>query len=300
MPLSLTNITQGSIADSTKGFLLDNKIASAFGMGSETDTFSNFITKFGSNSVFLPENKTFTIRSQNFFTTSIKFFPECSKVCNLLTKALIEKTQDNLKYFIQGVDVPALTVAHDEQEISTGFLGGSIAGHIIKPQNRTFEIKFLNTEFSLMDHVFYFWIKETVNNEWCYPLIDSSNKTLDIAHTAPFTKADITISFTSMKTNEVLHSVVLTNCFPITISMPQVSQDMRNEHFIRTVNFQFDNIYVDSTFVGSTWEDKLKNGLLDDVFNSFIGNKIKNTISIAENNISNNIMGNIGSVVNRQ
>jgi len=300
MAFSLTNISQGSIADSAKGFLLDNKIAGAFGLGSNNDTFSNFLTKFGTNSVFLPDKKTFSIRTLNFFTTSITFYPHVSKVCNLLAKALMDKVQDDLKFFIQGIDIPAITVAHDEQEVSTGFLAGAIAGHIIKPQSRTFDIKFLNTEFSLIDHVFYFWLKETVNNEWCYPLIDSKNKTLDIEDTAPFTKADITITFTSMKTNEVLHSIVLTNCFPYLISQPQLNQDLKNEAFVRSVSFQFDNIYVDSTFIGSNWEDRLKDGLLDDIFNSYIGNNIKNTINIAENNISNAVMDKIGFVTNRQ
>jgi hypothetical protein len=282
MPLNIANVSSDSLKSSVTGALLDNNIAAAFGLNSNNDNLLQFHNRFGTNSVFLPDKKTFVIRTLNYFSVGFKFYPVTSKVLNLFSLSLMAKTPDDLKYFVQSVSVPSIKVPQDTQTAGTGFMQGSIAGHIVAPSERTFNISFLNTEFSLHEHCFYYWLKETASNHWIYtqpPLLPGECR--------PYTKADILISFTSMKTNELLHSIILTECFPISISAPDVNQKMESDSPSRDVTFAFNNIYVNSPFIGDKWTSKLKSNVIQDIFNSYIGNKISDKLSLATGGASN-------------
>lgn len=298
MPLNISNVTQSGALDSIKSTLLDNNIAAAFGLNSNNDNLLQFHNRFGTNSVFLPDKKTFIIRTQNYFSVGFKFLPGNSKVLNLFGQSLLEKTPEDLKYFIQEVNLPNIRSYTREQQIGSGFMEGSIAGHIVIPSSRTFDISFLNTEFSLHEHCFYYWLKETTSNEWIYTVVDGDS---EFSNVRPFTKADILISFTSMKTNEQLHSIILTDCFPIEIKSPTINQKMDADSPWRAVTFAFNNIYVSSPFVGSNWQSKLKTNVIEDVFNSYAGNKISNAVTEKVSNTTNSFSNsNIGGIVNRQ
>lgn len=290
MPLQLTNLSSDSIASSVKNLVLDNSIASMFGLTSSNASPQGFHTRFGTNSIFLPDKKSFTIRTLNFFNTLFKFDPPYSnsKVISLISQALMEKTQDDLQFFIQDIDLPSLT--DDEGgEYGTGFIKGSFTGGIAKPTNRTFDITFLNTEFSLIDHCFYYWLKETMSNEWIYVNV-------------PYTKCDIHIQLISTKTSEVLNTFVLTNCFPYKIASPNIDQTMDTaESASRVVSFRCDNIYMQSTFDSQDWQSKLKSGMLDDIFNAYAGRKITNFISKTTSKLSTKFGDSVvGKTLNKQ
>jgi len=297
MPLNIANVTQSGAINSLKSAVLDNNIAAAFGLNSNNDNLLQFHNRFGTNSVFLPDKKTFVIRTVNYFSVGFKFLPDTSKVLNLFSQSLLAKTPEDLKYFVQEVELPNIRGSVQTQSIGSGFMEGSIPGHIVIPSSRTFDISFLNTEFSLHEHCFYYWLKETMSNEWVYTNIKDRS---EFSNCRPFSKADILVSFTSMKTNELLHSIILTDCFPIEIKTPEVSQKMDSTPS-RKVTFAFNNIYVSSPFVGDNWQSKLKTNVIEDVFNSYIGNKISNKITEAESKVVNKFEGSsIGGLTARQ
>ena len=294
MPLNISDVSSESIGNSLSTTLLDNNIAAAFGLNSSSDNLLQFYNRFGTSSVFLPDKKTFIIRTQNYFSVGFKFLPDTSKVTNLFSQSLMNKTPEDLKYFIQEVNLPNIKAPIDNPTGGTGFMQGSFAGHIVQPDQRIFDITFLATEFSLHDHAFYYWLKETVSNKWIY--IDN----LAMGQCRPYTKADITIQFTSMKSNEPLHSIVLTECFPIIIEAPKVNQKMEGEP-TRKITFAFNNIFVSSTFTGKNWPSKLQSNVIENVFNSFIGNKISDKISLVESKAANAVSNSpAGRVLNRQ
>ena len=274
MPLNISDVTQSGLTDSLTNALLDNNIAAAFGLNSNSDTLLQFHNRFGTNSVFLPDKKTFIIRTVNYFSVGFKFYPVTSKVLNLFCQSLQSKTPEDLKYFVQEVALPNIKVQMDTQTAGTAFMQGSIAGHIVAPEQRTFTMSFLNTEFSLHEHCFYYWLKETATNQWIY------TDNLTPLSCRPFTKVDILISFTSMKTNELLHSIILTECFPTMIESPIVNQKMEGDP-IRKITFAFNNMYVSSPFTGKNWPSMLQSNVLEDIFNSYVGGKISNKISLA-------------------
>lgn len=297
MPINIANVTQAGALDSLKNTLLDNNIAAAFGINSNNDNLLQFHNRFGTNSVFLPDKKTFIIRTQNYFSVAFKFIPGNSKVLNLFSTTLMEKNADALKYFIQEVKLPNIRSFNKESQVGAGFMEGSIAGHLVIPEARTFSISFLNTEFSLHEHCFYYWLKETATNRWIYTDIKDDS---DMINVKPYSKADILISFTSMKTNELLHSIILTDCFPIQVNTPDINQKME-PNLTREVQFAFNNIYVSSPFVGENWQNKLKTNVIEDVFNSYIGNTISNKVSQATAGLANSFSNSgLGNVVNRQ
>jgi hypothetical protein len=294
MPLNISDVAQNGINDTLTNALLDNNIAAAFGLNSKSDNLLEFYNRFGTSSVFLPDKKSFIIRTLNYFSVSFKFLPSTSKVSNLFSQSLLNKTPDDLKYFIQEVTLPNIKAPSDAQTGGTGFMQGSFAGHIVQPDQRIFDINFLATEFSLHDHCFYYWLKETVSNNWIY--IDN----LAMDQCRPYTKADIIITFTSMKSNELLHSIVLTECFPYQIETPKVNQKMEGDP-TRKVSFAFNNIYVSSTFTGADWKSKLQSNVIENIFNSYIGNKISNKISQIESKAANAVSNSpAGAVLNRQ
>lgn len=282
MPLDIANVSQSSISDSITSTLLDNNIAAAFGLNSNNDNLLQFHNRFGTNSVFLPDKKTFIIRTANYFSVGFSFYPITSKVLNLFSLSLMAKKPDELKYFVQEVVLPNIRAPIDNQTVGTGFMQGSIAGHIVAPEARTFTISFLNTEFSLHEHCFYYWLKESTSNHWIY-----TEPPLTLEQCRPFTKADILISFTSMKSNELLHSIILTECFPTTITAPTINQKMDGESPCRNITFAFNNIYVSSPFTGNKWTSKLQSNVIADIFNSYIGNAISNKVSLATGGLSN-------------
>jgi len=294
MPLNISNVSSQSLGDSLSNTLLDNNIATAFGLNSNSDNLQQFYNRFGTSSVFSPDKKTFTIRTLNYFSVGFKFLPVTSKVTNLFSQSLMNKTPDDLKYFIQEVNLPNVKAPIDSPTGGTGFMQGSFAGHIVQPEQRMFDITFLSTEFSLHDHAFYYWLKETTSNKWIY--IDN----LTMGECRPYTKADIVISFTSMKSNELLYSIVLTECFPIIIDAPKVNQRMEGEP-VRKVTFAFNNIYVSSTFTGTNWPSKLQSNVIENVFNSYLGNKISDKINQVASKAANAVSNSpVGTLVNRQ
>lgn len=297
MPISIANVTREGLVNSVTSALLDNNIAAAFGLNSSNDNLMQFHNRFGTNSVFLPDKKTFTIRTCNFFSVGFSFLPSNSKVLNLFSMALMNKTPEDLKYFIQEVNLPDFK-SYGNNEIGTNFMISSLAGHLVVPSSRTIDISFLNTEFSLHEHCFYYWLKETTTNRWIYTSIKED---IEMHNVRPFTKADILVSFTSQKDNSPLHSIILTDCFPIQIMSSTVNQNMSDKNVSRKVQFAFNNMYVTSPFVGENWEKKLKSNPIEDTFNSFIGNDISNGINTVTGGISNAFSNSgLGNLINRQ
>jgi hypothetical protein len=295
MPLNISNVTSTGLTNQLTSTLLDNNIAAAFGLNSNNDNVLQFLNRFGTNSVFLPDKKTFIIRTVNNFSVEFKFQPISSKVLKLFSLSLMSKNADDLKYFIQEVTLPNIRVPIEQQVVGTGFMQGSIPGHLVIPEARTFDISLLTTEFSLHEHCFYYWLKETVSNKWIYV---AEHNDFD---SRPFTKADIKISFTSMKTNELLHSIVLTDCFPVTIAVPTINQTLVTESPSRKVSFAFNNIFVSSTFTGIDWTSKLQTNVIEDVFNSYVGNTISNKVSQTTGGLSNSFGNSVaGSLAVRQ
>jgi hypothetical protein len=83
--------------------------------------------------------------------------------------------------------------------------------------------------------------------------------------------------------------------------MPTIDQKMEPTSPWRTVTFAFNNIYVSSPFVGKNWQKKLKTNVIEDVFNSYLGNAISDKIGLGISSVSNKFNnGVLGDLAARQ
>lgn len=132
-----------------------------------------------------------------------------------------------LKYFVQEATLPAISVPNDTPA-DTAI--GSITTHkmAVEADAKEFSLKVLNTKVSLLDRVFYPWMREISYPYWSY-------------QNQPYTTATITIDMTEH--NDI--SYVFLGARPVKIESINPTNQL-DTNMARSVSFAFDFMYIAS------------------------------------------------------
>jgi hypothetical protein len=281
--------------------VLDNSITAAFGITTSTaKTPSQFLTHFGSQSIFTPSSHASTIRAMNNWDVIFHWHPESSQIRKYLSLAFQASDTGDLPFYIRKINIPAFK--NDSKMLGYDGMRGSIPGLGINGEGDSFQIFFLNTDFSIVHHCFYQWLRETENDEWIYtkinnPSVQAEDDT-NVEEQVPFTKADIEIVHYSSGTNEKMHSITIFGAFPNSIqNLPVGNESSELWQPQVQVSFAYDNICVESPFSDANWSSKIVSNVLADYLN-------KSILSFASrklNSLTNSVGGKISdSLLNTQ
>jgi hypothetical protein len=212
--------------------LKDNPLAAQLGIKGTNDNMLQFFNRFGENNLLQDRPMSTVIARPYYFNVIWSFIPELGKsnVEKMLMASIKESNTEALKYFIQNIELPDIQSYSPMEAVPSEFGMTSNTGIFVKPSENTFSINFMSTEFSLHEHVFYFWMRETTSTIWAYD-------------DRPFTKAKLQVTFLDSKKKNHMFSYVMTNVFPISISTLKPNHSAESDA-TRTVTFAFDNIYV--------------------------------------------------------
>ena len=147
----------------------------------------------------------------------------------------------DITYFTQEGTLPVLAVPDGE---AAETVVGTVKTHkmAVEPDSKEFSLKILNTKVSLLDRVFYPWMREIAYPYWSYDDM-------------PYTTATITIDFTDH--NDIQY--VFLGSRPIKIDSLNPTNAL-DTNMTRQVTFAFDFMYVSS--IGKNTEsikDTIKN-----------------------------------------
>lgn len=134
----------------------------------------------------------------------------------------------DITYFTQAGTLPTITVPSDTPADT---VVGSYVTHkmVVQPSTHDFSLDILNTKVSLIDRVFYPWMREVSYPYWSY-------------ENQPFTTATITIDFSAH--NDIAY--VFLGCRPTAIDTLQPTNQL-DTNMTRKVTFSFDFMYIAST-----------------------------------------------------
>lgn len=133
----------------------------------------------------------------------------------------------DITYFTQEGTLPSISVPNGD-DVDT--VAGMLTTHkmFVQPDTREFSLKILNTRVSLIDRIFYPWMRELSYPYWSYP-------------DQPYETATITIDMTSH--NDI--SYVFLGARPIKIETLNPTNAL-DTNMSRSVTFAFDFMYVES------------------------------------------------------
>lgn len=133
----------------------------------------------------------------------------------------------DIRYFVQEATLPSISVPSDTPA-DTAI--GSVQTHkmAVETDSKEFSMKILNTRVSLLDRVFYPWMREISYPYWSYA-------------TQPYTTATITIDMTEH--NDI--SYVFLGARPTKIESLNPTNAL-DTNMARSVTFAFDFMYIDS------------------------------------------------------
>ena len=245
--------------------LKDNPLASYLGVTSINDNMIQFFNRFGTDGA-LQEKIISTVIQRPYYFNCIWSFnkPRQSKVEQMFIKSTKERNSEAMKYFIQSIDLPDFEGYLTPEAESTYYGNVSNAGIYVQPTSNTFTVDFLSTEFSLHEHVFYYWLKETMANEWQY-------------EDRPYTKCILRIGFFDSEDKKNLFQYIIKNVFPTGIETIKPSHD-GTEKITRRVTFAFDCMYVQSA------NKKIK-GRIEKAFDEFVVDKLQRKITTGVNKV---------------
>jgi hypothetical protein len=254
------------------GTIGENPLASSLGVTTTNDNITQFFNRFGTDSAIQEKLLTTVIQRPYYFNNSWSFVPNESKVKQIFKNSTKERDTQAMKYFIQGIQIPDFDSFAPEGPKDTYFGPASQTGIYIKPTSNEFTVDFLSTEFSLHEHVFYYWLRETTADRWQYD-------------ERPFSKCILRIAFFDSDKRKRLFDYVLKNVYPIAIETLSPSHSS-SEKITRTVTFAFDCMYVNSA-------DKRTQGRLERAFDEYIGDKLKRKVTTGLNKTLDGIRENI-------
>lgn len=159
-----------------------------------------------------------------------------SDIPSLATASLLEDSVANtldITYFTQEANLPGIAVPSDT-EAETSF--GTLTTHkmAVQPDSKEFSLRILNTKVSLIDRIFYPWMRELSYPYWSYP-------------DQPYETATVTIDMTSH--NDI--SYVFLGSRPIKIEAINPT-NLLDTNMVRSVTFAFDFMFIAS--VGKSTE----------------------------------------------
>lgn len=148
----------------------NNSIASALGISSGNMSPSTFATKFGTQSIFTASSLPYVIRTNKNFDVIFHWYPKRSQIRSYFANAFSSSDTDELGIFIRKVNIQPIVNNATRRNEAGERLGGSLPGNGVgssSPSN-SFSMDILSTEFSLVDHCFYHWLRETESPYWIY------------------------------------------------------------------------------------------------------------------------------------
>jgi hypothetical protein len=237
----------------------DNPLAASLGVKSTRDNYIQFYNRFGENTLIQDRLHSTVLQKPYYFNVVWSFKPFESKVEQMLNTTIGESTPDGIKYFIQGINLPSFTTTEAIDVKNTYFGPVSNSGIYVTPDSNTFSIDFLSTEFSLHEHVFYYWLRETTSNDWVYP-------------DRPYTKGILRIPFFDSDTKKYMFEYVLKNVYPTDVQTLNPAHEQAEATTTRTVTFAFDCMYVRS--FGEVSQTRLERAF-DDYVTSRIENEVR-------------------------
>jgi hypothetical protein len=181
--MATISIGNAGLANSVTGALGNNAITNALGISSFNDGVcgpSTFLTKFGAGTIFQSSSLPYHIRSNKNFTVNFHWFPKYSQIRSYFANALGATDTGELAMFIRNISVPDIVNAGNEK-LNVGLnahFAGSIPGAGVNGMGHL-EMTILATEFSLVDHCFYQWLRETESPYWIYPPFGNGASSLD-------------------------------------------------------------------------------------------------------------------------
>lgn len=268
MAFKITDFTLDDIASTVGGALADTSLANALGIQGNSNTLRQFYNRMGVNATYFADKSVFKLAKQYYFNLAFDFKPANSNIRTLLSKALSTSDTDDLKYLVQSVEIPNFRSFRAEELHTTEVGNNSPAGLVVTPSDNQFTISFLNTEYSIHEHVLYYWMKESVDNKWSYA-------------ERPFTKANVEIRMLDSKTSEPIYGYKFYGVYPheIETANPNHSSDTP---MTRTAIFNFDMMAVIPS-------EKTTSSVLDDVFDKYVGDKIGNKFKRSAADVANKI-----------
>lgn len=181
--MATISIGNAGLANSVTGALGNNAVTNALGISSFNDGVcgpSTFLTKFGAGTIFQSSSLPYHIRSNKNFTVNFHWFPKYSQIRSYFANALGATDTGELALFIRNISVPDIVNAGNEK-LNVGLnahFAGSIPGAGVNGMGNL-EMTVLATEFSLVDHCFYQWLRETESPYWIYPPFGNGAGSLD-------------------------------------------------------------------------------------------------------------------------
>ena len=156
----------------------NNSIASALGISSGNMSPSAFATKFGTQSIFTASSLPYVIRTNKNFDVTFHWYPKRSQIRSYFANAFSASDTDELGIFIRRVTMQQLVNNPKRCDEAGGRLGGTIPGVGVGSASPTnsFSMDILSTEFSLVDHCFYQWLRETESPYWIYGPTNSAGQ----------------------------------------------------------------------------------------------------------------------------
>jgi len=206
-------------------------------------------------------------------------FPNGETFKTKATRDILWKSTE-LKYLVQDIDMPNLTISASQKEgkgyEEEGFVGAAKGpgGYVVLPEGHNdVEISFLDTQHSVFEYYFLPWLEEVVT-------VQSNSKFV------PFTRANIFIYVFKNDYSEVKYTYNVQGAYPKTIETPKFEYGSSNKTPVRTVTFEYNNI----KFIRGSNDSPESNSDFNDVRDQLLNNKLERQKAL------NDIRGNINSV----
>ena len=258
MSLNITNFNAGSIKDLAGSTLSNSSLANKLNIQGGDSNLRQFYNRMGQNATHFADKSVYKLAKKHYFDVEFNFKPSnASVVESILKSSLVETDINNLKYLIQGIDIPDIMTHSPVTRIVTEVGVGSLPGVVTIPSEEMFMIHFLSTEFSLHEHALYYWLNETTSDKWNYK-------------ERPFTKCDITVRLLDQKRGDQIFGYKLYNAYPTKIETVNVKHEL-DTTLTRSVSFLFDTMSVISS-------PTIVSDVLDDVFDKYVGDKISGKV----------------------
>ena len=277
MALNITNFNAGDVKDSVTSMVENSSLANKLNIQGNDSNLRQFYNRMGQNPTYFADKSVYKLAKKHYFDVQFNFKPvvsiedpksPTSEVEKIFRSSLVESNVDNLKYLIQGIDIPDIMTHKPTTRIVTELGVGSLPGIVTIPSEEMFTIHFLSTEFSLHEHAIYYWLNETTSDKWLYK-------------ERPFTKCDITVRLLDQKRGDQIFGYKLYNAYPTKIETVNVKHEM-DSSLTRSVSFLFDTMSVLPS-------PTVTSDVLDDVFDKYVGDKISGMVKRGSSSVNDSL-----------
>lgn len=142
----------------------------------------------------------------------------------------------NINSLIKTVNLPNMILSKDKDDdvVITHRGNYKTPGETyIIPDEHTFTIEFMDTEYPIMENYFLPWMQDTSQSDWM-----KSNSILDSP--TPFTRANVIITFFENKEEISAFEYIIEGGYPIFVTSPDL--DHSRMEIGRTVGFEFNRL----------------------------------------------------------